>query len=76
MCAVSSGWTLLGGFCASLVRDPLDPNNAQPKVAAVLASFLVIGAFCLNYCRAKVTQANVGGKLSLLFLILVSKYIF
>lgn len=61
MCAVSTAWSLLGTFCASLVRDPTNASQAQPKVAVVLVVFLLVGAFCLNYLRTKVEQANVGG---------------
>ncbi|KAI9275510.1 hypothetical protein BDA99DRAFT_495652 [Phascolomyces articulosus] len=70
MCTISSGWSLLGTFCASLVRDPLNPEMAQPKVAGILVSFLLVGAFCLNYCRVKVEQANVGGMLSATILVI------
>lgn len=61
MCIVSTAWSLLGTFCASLVRNPDDPTLAQPKVSGVLAIFLVVGTFCLNYVRARMEQANLGG---------------
>lgn len=63
MCTVATGWSLLGTYCAYLVRDQDNPEMAQPKVAGVLVSFLLVGAFCLNYLRARVDQANLGGKL-------------
>ncbi|KAI8882877.1 hypothetical protein K501DRAFT_220372 [Backusella circina FSU 941] len=64
MCCVSASWAILGSYLASLVRNPNDPEMAQPKVCAILASFLVFGSFCLNLFRVKVEQANVGGMLS------------
>lgn len=62
MCSVATGWSLLGIYCASLVRVPDSTDLAQTKVCAVLACFLFIGAFCLNFLRARVDQANLGGK--------------
>lgn len=62
MCTISAAYTILGTYCASLVRDPSNPDLAQPALCGVLVSFLIVGAFLLNYVRAKVQQANVGGK--------------
>ncbi|KAJ8663036.1 hypothetical protein O0I10_001213 [Lichtheimia ornata] len=70
MCSVATGWSLLGIYCASLVRVPDSTDLAQTKVCAVLACFLLIGAFCLNFLRARVDQANLGGMLSATILVI------
>ncbi|KAI8335402.1 hypothetical protein BC941DRAFT_69716 [Chlamydoabsidia padenii] len=70
MCFVSAAYTILGTYCASLVRDPNNTDLAQPGLCGVLVAFLIVGAFILNYVRAKVQQANVGGMLSALIMIL------
>ncbi|KAG0185504.1 hypothetical protein DFQ28_009219 [Apophysomyces sp. BC1034] len=64
MCSVAAGWSLLGTYCAFLVRDPTDTRLAQPKMCAIVAMFEFFGAVGLNYVRVKVDQANVGGMLS------------
>ncbi|KAI9488752.1 hypothetical protein BDB00DRAFT_29073 [Zychaea mexicana] len=70
MCSVSAAWSLLGTYCASLLRDPSNPEMAQPRVAGVLVAFLLVGAFVLNYCRVKIDQCNVGGMLSATILVI------
>ncbi|CAO3591691.1 unnamed protein product [Absidia cylindrospora] len=70
MCVVSAAFTILGTYCASLVRDANDSTFAQPAVCGILVAFLIVGAFILNYVRAKVQQANVGGMLSALIMVL------
>lgn len=61
MCTISAAYSILGTFCASLVRDANSEALAQPPLCGVLTSFLVVGAFVLNYARVKMKQANVGG---------------
>ncbi|KAI9320499.1 hypothetical protein BX666DRAFT_2024151 [Dichotomocladium elegans] len=71
MCTVSTAWSLLGIYIAVLVRDDnVNLGQTQPKASAVLACFLFVGAFCLNFLRAKVDQANLGGMLSATILVL------
>ncbi|ORX53644.1 hypothetical protein DM01DRAFT_1383643 [Hesseltinella vesiculosa] len=64
MCTVSAAYSILGTYCASLVRNPDDLTQAQPAVCGVLMTFLAVGSFVLNYVRVRVDQANVGGMLS------------
>lgn len=61
MCSISAAYSTLGTFCAFLVYDPTSNIQAQPRFCGVLVSFLIVGAFLLNYVRVKFDQANVGG---------------
>ncbi|CAO3646292.1 unnamed protein product [Cunninghamella echinulata] len=53
MCSISAAYSTLGTFCAFLVYDPTSNVQAQPRFCGVLASFLIVGAFLLNYVRVK-----------------------
>ncbi|CAO3628551.1 unnamed protein product [Cunninghamella blakesleeana] len=64
MCCISAAYSTLGTYCAFLVYNPTSTEKAQPSFCGVLVSFLIVGAFFLNYIRVKFDQANVGGMLS------------
>ncbi|KAI8059103.1 hypothetical protein BC940DRAFT_314415 [Gongronella butleri] len=64
MCCIAAAYSILGTYCAFLVREPEATVHAQPAQCGILISFLAVGAFVLNYVRVKVDQANVGGMLS------------
>ncbi|KAG2174643.1 hypothetical protein INT44_006907 [Umbelopsis vinacea] len=70
MSSVSAGWSILGTYCANAVRDHDDPTLAQPLVTLVLYIFLILGAFWLNYARAKWEQTNVAGLFSATIMVL------
>ncbi|KAI8584645.1 hypothetical protein K450DRAFT_217274 [Umbelopsis ramanniana AG] len=70
MSSVAAGWSILGTYCANAVRDHDDPTLAQPLVTLVLYIFLIIGAFWLNYARAKWEQTNVAGLFSATIMVL------
>ncbi|KAI9028195.1 hypothetical protein CLU79DRAFT_697224 [Phycomyces nitens] len=53
MCTLATGWSLLGTYSASLVRDPEAIMRAQPQVCAILAVFMIVGIMALNLFRVK-----------------------
>lgn len=65
MSSVATGWSILGTYVANAVRDHDDPTLEQPLVTLILYIFLIIGAFWLNYARAKWEQTNVAGRCNL-----------
>lgn len=62
MSSLATAWSILGTYCAHIVRNPDDPTLTQPSVCVVLYTFLIVGAFVLNYVRVKWEQTNVAGK--------------
>ncbi|KAH8553614.1 hypothetical protein BGW37DRAFT_486400 [Umbelopsis sp. PMI_123] len=70
MSSVSAGWSILGTYCAYAVRDQDNPNLIQAPVVLVLYTFLIVGAFWLNYARAKWEQTNVAGLFSATIMVL------
>ncbi|KAF7725934.1 hypothetical protein EC973_009171 [Apophysomyces ossiformis] len=55
---VSALWSILGLYLADLARDHSNPNPLQAGTCAILAVFLFIGTFVLNYIRMKFHKAN------------------
>ncbi|KAI8073135.1 hypothetical protein BC940DRAFT_290632 [Gongronella butleri] len=50
--------SILGTYLANLARDHTNHVAIQPGPSAILAVFLFIGTFCVNYLRMKFPKAN------------------
>ena len=45
-------------FLANLARNPSNPSPVQPGSSGVLATFLIVATFILNYIRLKVPRGK------------------
>ncbi|KAI8391640.1 uncharacterized protein BYT42DRAFT_557576 [Radiomyces spectabilis] len=55
---VGAAWCFLGSFLANLARDPADPSPIQAPSSVILAVFLFLGIFAVNYVRMRMPKAN------------------
>ncbi|KAG0167527.1 hypothetical protein DFQ30_005988 [Apophysomyces sp. BC1015] len=55
---ISAAWCILGLYLADLARDHSNPNPFQAGACAIMAVFLFLGTFVLNYIRMKFSKAN------------------
>ncbi|KAI8140051.1 hypothetical protein BJV82DRAFT_235340 [Fennellomyces sp. T-0311] len=55
---IGVGYSCLGMYLANLARSETNPSPIQPGSSGVLAAFLIVATFILNYVRLKVPRAN------------------
>ncbi|KAI9251490.1 hypothetical protein BDA99DRAFT_563757 [Phascolomyces articulosus] len=65
---IGVGYSCLGMFLANLARESTNPFPVQKGSSGVLAAFLVIATFILNYIRLKVPRANFAGITATIFI--------
>ncbi|KAI7853113.1 hypothetical protein BDC45DRAFT_464852 [Circinella umbellata] len=65
---IGVGYSCLGMYLANLARDSTNPLAVQPGSSGVLAAFLIVATFILNYIRLKVPRANFAGITASIFI--------